>query len=76
MCADRNPRYYALVGPEHWYPKNEKDIRTLCTAIVDEHIKDTNKYQVGLTKIFFRAGQVCRAGNSREKWGLIALQHP
>lgn len=50
--------YYALVDPEYWYPKKDRDTRKLCSAIVDTHINDPDKYQVGLTKIFFRAGQV------------------
>lgn len=45
---------------KHWYPKKDQDVRQLCNAIVEKHIKDTDKYQVGLTKIFFRAGQVKR----------------
>lgn len=32
------------------------DTRSLCTGILQSTIKDTDKYQVGLTKIFFRAG--------------------
>ncbi|KAG2221465.1 hypothetical protein INT45_005006 [Circinella minor] len=51
-------RYYALVDAKHWYPKKEKEIRTLCSTIVDQHISDPDKFQIGLTKIFFRAGQL------------------
>ena len=45
-----------LVSSEQWGP----EIRTLCTRILETTIKDTDKYQVGLTKIFFRAGLLAR----------------
>jgi myosin-5 len=32
------------------------DLRLLCTQILEGSIKDKSKYQLGLTKIFFRAG--------------------
>lgn len=51
-------RYYALVPSSHWDPKANPDVRELCRVILDSCIKDTDKYQVGETKIFFRAGQV------------------
>lgn len=41
-----------LVHSEQWGP----DIRTLCTRILESTIKDLDKFQVGLSKIFFRAG--------------------
>ncbi|KAF9561042.1 Myosin type-2 heavy chain 1 [Mortierella alpina] len=45
-------RYYMLVKSEHW----GSDIQKMCSAILEESIKEADKYQVGLTKIFFRAG--------------------
>lgn len=49
-------RYYMLVKSDQWGP----DIRTLCTRILEETIKEADKFQVGLTKIFFRAGLLAR----------------
>ncbi|CEP17067.1 hypothetical protein [Parasitella parasitica] len=51
-------RYYALVPSSHWDPKANPDVRELCQAILDGCITDTDKYQAGETKIFFRAGQL------------------
>ena len=34
------------------------DLRSLCTTILDRTIADSNMYQNGLTKIFFRAGML------------------
>ncbi|KAF9579807.1 Myosin type-2 heavy chain 1 [Lunasporangiospora selenospora] len=45
-------RYYMLVNSEHW----GSDIQKMCSAILEATIEDPDKYQVGLTKIFFRAG--------------------
>lgn len=51
-------RYYALVSSQHWDPKANPDVRELCQVILDACITDTDKYQVGETKIFFSAGQL------------------
>lgn len=51
-------RYYALVPSKHWDHKENPDMGKLCTTILEASIKDNDKYQVGITKIFFRAGQV------------------
>ena len=51
-------RYYALVSSEYWDPNKSPDIRKLCNVILEQSIPDKDKFQVGLTKIFFRAGQV------------------
>lgn len=48
-------RYYALVPSKQW---ETNDIRSLCQLVLDSCIKDTDKYQIGETKIFFRAGQL------------------
>ncbi|CAO0801374.1 unnamed protein product [Mucor circinelloides] len=62
-------RFYALVNSQYWDPNLSPDINKLCHVILDKYIKDSDKYQIGLTKIFFRAGQLaylekCR----RERW--------
>ena len=51
-------RYYALIPFSHWDPKTNPDTKQICKVILDTHVNDTNKYQIGLSKIFFRAGQV------------------
>lgn len=53
-------RYYALVPSKYWHAGGnaDTDIRQLCTMILDASIQDQDKYQIGTTKIFFRAGQV------------------
>ncbi|KAI7849698.1 P-loop containing nucleoside triphosphate hydrolase protein [Circinella umbellata] len=51
-------RYYALVPSKHWDSKANPDMSQLCSLILDISIKDKDKYQVGTTKIFFRAGQL------------------
>jgi myosin V len=43
-----------LVRSEHWSP----DTKKLCSVILDTSIKEADKYQVGMTKLFFRAGMV------------------
>lgn len=51
-------RYYALVPSNHWDSNSNIDVKELCQVILNTCIKDTDKYQVGQTKIFFRAGQL------------------
>lgn len=43
-----------LTPSANWGP----DLRGLCSLILDATIKDEDKYQIGLTKIFFRAGML------------------
>ncbi|GAA98757.1 uncharacterized protein L969DRAFT_497598 [Mixia osmundae IAM 14324] len=52
--AEFAERYYMLCGSEHWGP----DISGLCDIILRGTIQDHDKYQVGKTKIFFRAGML------------------
>ncbi|KAI9209768.1 P-loop containing nucleoside triphosphate hydrolase protein [Polychytrium aggregatum] len=47
-------RYYPLVASNQW----NNDSRQLTEIIVTHRITDLDKYQLGLTKIFFRAGQI------------------
>ncbi|KAF7359510.1 Myosin 5 [Mycena sanguinolenta] len=52
-------RYYMLVPSSDWQPLIQSmDLRRLCTTILEKTITDTDKYQNGLTKIFFRAGML------------------
>lgn len=52
-------RYYMLVPSPVWQPLIQKfDIRQLCTVILNQTISDADKFQSGLTKIFFRAGML------------------
>ncbi|KAG0001924.1 Myosin type-2 heavy chain 1, partial [Modicella reniformis] len=56
-------RYYMLVNSEHW----GSDIHKMYSAILEASIKEADKYQVGLTKIFFRAGLLAYMENLRTK---------
>lgn len=51
-------RYYSLVSSQHWETSSNPDLMNLCSAILKKSISDEDKYQIGMTKIFFRAGQV------------------
>ncbi|KAI7907846.1 P-loop containing nucleoside triphosphate hydrolase protein [Cokeromyces recurvatus] len=50
-------RYHALVDFSQMDNTN-KDAKMICSHIINNIIQDTDKYQMGLTKIFFRAGQL------------------
>ncbi|KAF9021684.1 hypothetical protein BDZ89DRAFT_1071219 [Hymenopellis radicata] len=59
-------RYYMLVPSATWQPLIQSmDLRPLCTAILKKTIEDTDKYQNGLTKIFFRAGMLAALESMR-----------
>jgi myosin-5 len=48
-----------LVPSSDWQPLIQSmDLRRLCTTILEKTITDKDKYQNGLTKIFFRAGML------------------
>lgn len=49
-----SPRYYMLTNSSNWGP----DLPVLCKQILEGVITEEDKYQVGLTKIFFRAGML------------------
>ncbi|KLO11995.1 myosin 5 [Schizopora paradoxa] len=52
-------RYYMLVSSQDWTSMIKKlEIKELCSLILQRTIDDTDKYQSGLTKIFFRAGML------------------
>ncbi|KAI9303935.1 P-loop containing nucleoside triphosphate hydrolase protein [Cunninghamella echinulata] len=62
-------RYYALVNSKYWDPHLNPDLQVLCSTILDTYIQDKDKYQVGLTKIFFRAGQLAYMEKLRsDRW--------
>ncbi|KAG2220418.1 hypothetical protein INT45_000643 [Circinella minor] len=48
-------RYYALVPSKNWATD---DLRGLTKVILNNSITDEAQYQIGTTKIFFRAGQL------------------
>ncbi|KAF9438402.1 Myosin type-2 heavy chain 1 [Entomortierella beljakovae] len=54
-------RYYMLVNSTHW----GFDTPKMCSAILESTIKEADKYQVGETKIFFRAGLLAYMENLR-----------
>ncbi|KII88793.1 hypothetical protein PLICRDRAFT_92489 [Plicaturopsis crispa FD-325 SS-3] len=52
-------RYYMLVPSSDWAPMIQNmQLKPLCSRILDKTIADPDKYQNGLTKIFFRAGML------------------
>lgn len=62
-------RYYALVNSKYWDPHLNPDLNVLCSTILEKAIQDKDKYQVGLTKIFFRAGQLAYMEKLRaDRW--------
>ncbi|ORX62287.1 hypothetical protein DM01DRAFT_1331734 [Hesseltinella vesiculosa] len=63
--ADFVDRYYMLVTPDHWYPLAKADQKQLCHIILEKHVQDKDRYQIGLTKLFFRAGQLAYLEKAR-----------
>lgn len=52
-------RYYMLVKSEEWDSMiRNLELKPLCNLILERTINDPDKYQSGLTKIFFRAGML------------------
>ncbi|KAF9496078.1 hypothetical protein BDN71DRAFT_1446807 [Pleurotus eryngii] len=52
-------RYYMLVPSSIWQPMIQAlDLKNLCAVILEKTINDPDKYQSGLTKIFFRSGML------------------
>ncbi|KAI8583474.1 hypothetical protein K450DRAFT_223883 [Umbelopsis ramanniana AG] len=67
-------RYYSLVSSQHWDPSNSPDLMSLCSAILKKSITDEDKYQIGTTKIFFRAGQLAYLEKLRaDRWNECAI---
>ena len=52
-------RYYMLVQSNEWDTMiRNLELKPLCNLILERTINDPDKYQSGLTKIFFRAGML------------------
>jgi myosin-5 len=52
-------RYEIFIPPSDWQKfQGSNDLRPICSAILEKSIADQEKYQIGLTKIFFRPGMV------------------
>ncbi|KAI9202954.1 P-loop containing nucleoside triphosphate hydrolase protein [Polychytrium aggregatum] len=71
--AEFAERYYPLVASKLWGP----DPKKLTESIVASRISDPDKFQVGLTKIFFRAGQVAaleKARTERIRYCVVLIQ--
>ncbi|KAI8343918.1 P-loop containing nucleoside triphosphate hydrolase protein [Chlamydoabsidia padenii] len=67
-------RYYVLVPSDQWQPRGKVDDRKLCGAILDAHVTEGDRYQIGLTKIFFRAGQLAYMEKLRtDRWTEVAI---
>lgn len=45
-----------LVNSKEW--EGNSDVKAFCQLLLQRTLKDENKYQIGLSKIFFRAGMV------------------
>jgi myosin V len=61
-------RYYMLVNSKSWGPMIKKlEIKPLCDLILKTTILDEDKYQSGLTKIFFRAGMLAAMESLRSE---------
>jgi myosin-5 len=56
--ADFADRYYMLVPSKHWDMSTMDKVKDLATFILRTTITDEDKYQIGLSKIFFRAGML------------------
>ncbi|KAK9367129.1 P-loop containing nucleoside triphosphate hydrolase protein [Lipomyces kononenkoae] len=56
-------RYYMLVNSAYW----EKPIQYMADAILSKAITQPNRYQLGKTKIFFRAGMLAYLENLRSQ---------
>ncbi|KAJ9119953.1 hypothetical protein QFC24_005436 [Naganishia onofrii] len=63
--AEFAERYLLLVNSTEIDNAGVTDIRALCSQILEKTIPDTDKYQIGLTKIFFRAGMLASMESMR-----------
>lgn len=59
-------RYYVLVPSKEWHGKPDIDAKMLCESILAKTLKEEDKYQIGLTKIFFRAGMLANLEAMRQ----------
>ncbi|KAG6376042.1 myosin 5 [Boletus reticuloceps] len=61
-------RYYMLVPSADWQPMIQNlELRPLCSLILERTLNDPDKYQSGLTKIFFRAGMLAALESLRSE---------
>ncbi|THG96834.1 hypothetical protein EW026_g5066 [Hermanssonia centrifuga] len=61
-------RYYMLVHSSEWGPMIQNlELQPLCNLILERTINDPDKYQSGLTKIFFRAGMLAALESLRSE---------
>ncbi|KAN0075236.1 P-loop containing nucleoside triphosphate hydrolase protein [Tylopilus felleus] len=61
-------RYYMLIPSADWQPMIHKlELKPLCSLILERTINDPDKYQSGLTKIFFRAGMLAALESLRSE---------
>ncbi|CCD23018.1 myosin 2 NDAI_0A08650 [Naumovozyma dairenensis CBS 421] len=64
-------RYYILISPNEWsqifqnHNSTENDVIELCKKILAATVQDKEKYQIGNTKIFFKAGMLAYLENLR-----------
>ena len=57
-----------LVPSANWFTMIQNlELQKLCSLILEETINDTDKYQNGLTKIFFRAGMLAALESLRSE---------
>ncbi len=60
--------YYMLVHSSEWGPMIQNlELQPLCNLILERTINDPDKYQSGLTKIFFRAGMLAALESLRSE---------
>ncbi|BEI98501.1 hypothetical protein CcaverHIS631_0308000 [Cutaneotrichosporon cavernicola] len=50
--------YYVLVNSKEW--EGNSDVKAFCQLLLQRTLRDEDKYQIGLSKIFFRAGMVAQ----------------
>lgn len=50
--------YYVLVNSKEW--EANSDVKAFCQLLLQRTLRDEDKYQIGLSKIFFRAGMVAQ----------------
>ncbi|KAI8866136.1 hypothetical protein GQ42DRAFT_151142 [Ramicandelaber brevisporus] len=58
-------RYYFLVNSQ--VRDTESDLRSFATRVLEAAINDPSKYQLGLTKVFFRAGMLAHLERVRSE---------
>ncbi|PWN25731.1 myosin V [Jaminaea rosea] len=58
--ADFAERYYMLVPSAHWDMTSLEKAKELAAYILKTCVDDADKYQIGLNKIFFRAGMLAQ----------------